>query len=506
MPDVALRHFELARSFAPNDRDIEQLQAAAALALARDVSDKSAHSGLDEAEPSRHEFGAMLRRTGSLAHIADARAELGATAGELGRQTAKLPERAPEPSFHARLQRALALAAQGEFADALAALEDAQQAGAPVPDLQGACAQVGLAAFDRGSMEVALAAFESVRDLGPGTVEGWFNCGLVYQKMGRLDDALSCHEEARRVAPDNPKIWCNLSSVWFERGDPAQAEKAARRCLALKPDYARAWDNLASALSAQNRLPEAAEACQQAIRIQPTLASAWFKFGVVNFQLENMVAAIEAFEMAAENPAFRAYVIYYLAMIAARSGEIEEAEERLAQAREADGANELESAAVKEVAAGYARAGDYARAADFYGQITKKDPGDFSAWLAVGTALHRAEKADVAREAYLRATQLRPDNPLPWHNLGLLASDQGRHEESRGYFQREVELAPGDAKAWYDLGVALKNLGRDNEAAEAFERAEDLVKSLARRSSDLSAALTIVRRLGLSGRMLKTEE
>ena len=38
---------------------------------------------------------------------------------------------------------------------------------------------------------------------------------------------------------------------------------------------------------------QAAEACQQAIRIQPSLHSAWFKYGVVNFQLENFLMALE---------------------------------------------------------------------------------------------------------------------------------------------------------------------------------------------------------------------
>ncbi len=114
--------------------------------------------------------------------------------------------------------------------------------------------------------------------------------------MGRLDDALASYQQAVKIAPDNPKTWCNLSSVWFEKGNP-EAEKAARECIRLKEDYARAWDNLASALSALSRLPEAAEACQQAIKIQPGLHSAWFKYGVVNFQLDNMFMAVEAFNV-----------------------------------------------------------------------------------------------------------------------------------------------------------------------------------------------------------------
>jgi tetratricopeptide (TPR) repeat protein len=513
MPAIALKHFDLACQFAPKDRDIEQLQVAAALAVARQVTDQSAHSGLDEAVPSKPEVGALIRKTCKLGHVVDTRIHLGETAGELGRKQevwrktggVKPTNGDAAADFRQPLNRVQALISKTDFAGASAALNEARKAGAPKEELQAYYAQLGLTAYDHGRMEEALESFLQLRDLGPEAVEGWFNCGLVYQKMGRLDEALASYQEAVRVAPDNPKTWCNLSAVWFERGDHAEAERAARRSLELKVDYARAWDNLASALGAMNRLAEAAEACQQAIRIQPALRSAWFKYGVVNFQLDNMFMAMEAFNMTGDSPEFFSYVLYYCSMIEARGGELDEAIEKLEQARAADPDNELESTAVKEIATGFTKAGDHATAADFYGQLTEKYPEDFSAWLALGTALHRAGQIDRAREAYLRATEMRPDNPVPWHNLGLLASDQGQHGESRNYFQREVELAPDDAKAWYDLGVSLKALGLEDESADAFERAEGLVKSLTRRSSDLSAALSIVRRLNLGDRALKTE-
>ena len=287
--------------------------------------------------------------------------------------------------------------------------------------------------------------------------------------MGRLDEAVNSYQQAVKIAPDNPKTWCNLSAVWFERGDHPEAEKAARRSLELKADYARAWDNLASALSAMNRLPEAAEACQHAIHIQPALHSAWFKYGVVNFQLDNMVMATEAFNMTGSSPEFFPYVLYYLSMIEARKGELDHAVEKLEQARAADPDNELETTAMKEIATAFTKAGDHANPPPtFTRQITKKHPDDFSAWLALGTACHRAEQMEQARAAYLRASELRPENPLPWHNLGLLASDLGKREEARDYFQREVELAPDDAKAWYDLGVSLQVLGLEDESARGL--------------------------------------
>jgi len=513
LPDSALKLFDLARQFAPNDRDLEQLQVAAALAIARDVTDRSGHSGIDDPAPPKPEMHALLRKTSKLAHVAETREDLDASAGELERKQETLRKTtslngasaATNADYHPALARAQGCLFQGDFVGATVALEEARQAGAPKEELQADFAQIGLAAYDVAQFEAALAAFKRVRDLGPDSVEGWFNCGLVYQKMGRLDDALNSYHRAIQIAPENPKTWCNLSSVWFECGNPAESEKAARECIRLKPDYARAWDNLASSLSALGQLSEAADACQQAIRIQPGLHSAWFKYGVVNFQLDSLFLAVEAFNVADGNPAFRSYVLYYRAMIAARNGELDLAMEKLQEARVADPQNELETSAVKEIGAAYTKQGDHQRAADLYSQIIKQHPTDYSAWLALGTALHRAEKYDGALAAYLRATELRPESPVPWHNLGLLASDQGHHDDARRYFQREVDLAPTDAKAWYDLGVALQHVGEDEAATEAFEHAEQLVKTLSRRSSDLSAALSIVRRLNLSGRMLKTE-
>ena len=257
-------------------------------------------------------------------------------------------------------------------------------------------------------------------------------------------------------------------------------------------------------LGATQRYQEAAEACQQAIKSQPDLHSAWFKLGVVNFQQDNLTAAQEALALTGDNPDYFGYVLYYMSMIDARRGHLDPALQKLAQARAADPENELESAALKELGTACVKLGRDNTAADFYGQAVTRNPYDFGAWLARGTCLHRIEQLGPAREAYMQASFLEPDSPMVWHNLGLLASDQGNHEESRECFEREVALAPGDPKAWYDLAVCLQALGLEDEGQTAYEKAEGLVRSSSRRSSDLSAALSIVRRLNLGDRVLKS--
>jgi tetratricopeptide (TPR) repeat protein len=513
LPGIALRHFDLAAQFAPKDRDIAELQKVATLTLARQATDQTAHSGIDEAPHAKPEVGKLIRNTTRLDPVV-ARQHLDETAGELERQqqvvrsSGQIPKPDTVPlhvTYDVPLQQARHFIANLDYTAALNALNEAAHAGATVEELRALYAQLGLSAFDQGRMDDALQAFHRTRDLAPHSVEGWFNCGLVYQKTGQLEQALHAYLEAARLSPDNPKPWATLSSIYFELGNYPDAEKNARHALELKPDYARGWDSLADVLSALNQLPEAAQACQQAIRYQPALASAWFKFGVIHFQQDHLLPAEEAFRFAADDTHYASYVLYYFSMIAARRDELDLAVQKLDEAHALDPTNELEISALKEIGAACTKIGRHDTAAEYYGQIIADHPKDAAAWLALGTAYHRSERVDDARKAYQRSTELQPENPVAWHNLGLLASEQNNHAVARECYQREVELCPDDAKAWYDLAVSLQCLGHQEESAQAYERAERLLKSNVRRSSDLSAALSIVRRLNLGERQLKTE-
>jgi superkiller protein 3 len=410
----------------------------------------------------------------------------------------------PNTTFTALVVQARAALERGDLAAAGTALEEAQKSGGPAEPLEDLNAQLGVLAYDREQFNEALGAYLRLRDLRPDIAEGWFNSGLVYQRMANFEEALKAYHEASRLDPESSKIWCNLGTVLFERGEYVEAERAVRRSLALRPEYVRAWDSLAAILGALGKLEAAEHACRQAIQLQPGFHGAWFKLGVIYYQEENFMAAEEAFNATADNPEFRAYILHYRTMMAARRGEIDEAFALLAQGIAADPENTLEVSALREIASALTRLARHVEAATYFGRVVARQPDDFSAWLGKGTAHHRAEEFNEGRAAYERAAEIEPENPMPWHNLGLLASDLGDHAESARCFRRETELAPQDAKAWYDLGVSLQQLGRDSESNAAFEKAETLVHMLSRRSSDLSAALSIVRRLNLGDRVLRT--
>ena len=513
LPGIALRHFELVKQLAPGDIEAGELEKNAAQAVAREGADQPATVPIDQGVQQKPNIGKVIFSTTTKLHRVDTRMQLNAATGALERRqearrktqslnftTQKLRD------FGTAIQQVRGFIAESHFSDAFSALADLVKAGAPGDEMQTCYAQLGLAAFEHNRLADALAAYLKMRDMAPQSVEGWYNCGLVYHKMGMSDDALDCYEEASRLDSSNPRIWCNLSSIWFDRGEYAEAEKMARQALQLRENYPRALDNLAATLSAMDRLPEAAEVCQQAIRLQPNLHSAWFKLGVIKFQQEQFIPAMEAFNLTGDNPDFFPYVLYYLCMIDARRGRLDESIQKLGDARSADPTNELEPLALKEIGVLCTKMGHHQAACDAFGQILGIYPDDTAAWIAKGTAHHRLGEFEAAHQCYQRVTELEPENAIPWHNLGLLASDQGQHEQARDCFQREVELAPDDPKAWHDFGVAWEKLGDVAQSAYAFEQAEELVRTNSRRTSDLSAAMSIVRRLNLGDRLLKTGE
>ena len=512
LPGIALKHLDLAGQFAPGDQEVEQLQRAATAALGRQVNRDSLPASADVGVQQKPDIGKVVFRTTTKLHRVDTGMQLNASTGELERRQEARRKTQVLAGFNTQKLRDFtrafaqiqALIEAARFADASSALADVVRSGAPTEDAQICYAQLGLAAFEHNRLADALAAYLKMREMAPGSVEGWYNCGLVYHKMGMADEALDCYEEASRLDPGNPRTWCNLASIWFDRADYVQAEAMSRKALELKPDYPRALDNLAATLSAMDRLPEAAEVCQQAIRVQPNLHSAWFKLGVIKFQQEQFVPAMEAFHLTGDNPDFFPYVLYYLCMIDARRGRLEEAIQKLGDARAADPENELESLALKEIGALCTKLEHHQAAADAYGQVCTIHPEDIVAWLAKGTAHYRLGQLEEAREAYARVSEIDPGNPVSWHNLGTLAAERGQDEEARDCFQREAELAPDDPKAWHDLAAAWQKLGNETEASHAFERADRLIRSNTRQTSDLSAAMSIVRRLNLGDRVLKT--
>ena len=89
----------------------------------------------------------------------------------------------------------------------------------------------------------------------------------------------------------------------------------------------------------------------------------------------------------------------------------------------------------------------------------------------LGSAQMNAGDAEAAFASWRRACALAPGEPAPWYNLGRNLQLQGRGEEAVPALRQALALAPGIVPAAVLLGDALVHLGEFVDAAGAYRQA-----------------------------------
>jgi tetratricopeptide (TPR) repeat protein len=113
----------------------------------------------------------------------------------------------------------------------------------------------------------------------------------------------------------------------------------------------------------------------------------------------------------------------------------------------------------------------YADAAPLFEQIVAADAQDYEAWLELGTARLFQEKLDEAEQAYARASEAKPDLPLPLVNLGRLRVMRKNFDGAVETLTRAVALKPPSADANFLLGESYLQLKKGSKAVPYLEEA-----------------------------------
>jgi hypothetical protein len=100
---------------------------------------------------------------------------------------------------------------------------------------------------------------------------------------------------------------------------------------------------------------------------------------------------------------------------------------------------------------------------------TQAEPGNVSAWFALGYAYANLGRHREAVEAYQKASRLNPDNLVIWHNLGREYASLSRYREAIGAYREALRIEPDFADAWYNLGATYANSGNRTAALEAVK-------------------------------------
>jgi FkbM family methyltransferase len=233
--------------------------------------------------------------------------------GEFAMQTLTIERRAPtappvqtpamkpsaevELSAAAHLNRGLAHYAQAEYAEALAAFE---QAATVWPTFVEAHYNVGLTYAAQNQWDEAIAAYRRAVVLNPQLAPGHFSLGQALTSAGQPEPALAHCHEAVRLLPESPQAWDALGNVHQQLERHEEAVEDFQQALRLDPQLAVTHNSLGVSLWQLNRYPEAAECYRRALACDPKLVEAASNLGAVLAALGQFDAAKRAYDRAVE--------------------------------------------------------------------------------------------------------------------------------------------------------------------------------------------------------------
>jgi tetratricopeptide (TPR) repeat protein len=104
---------------------------------------------------------------------------------------------------------------------------------------------LGIALFDKGEKEEAIAHYRKVLEIKPDDALAHNNLGLALAKKGQVNEALLSYRQAIKINPHYADAYCNLGVALAQKGEIKQAIDCWQQALAIQPDQPIVQNNLA---------------------------------------------------------------------------------------------------------------------------------------------------------------------------------------------------------------------------------------------------------------------
>lgn len=157
---------------------------------------------------------------------------------------------------------------------------------------------LGLAEFEAGRTEAAIACYRESERLAPGLAEPAYNLGLALARLGRWAEAIEAQGVALAREPGHAAAHLARGNAWRALGHDAEAQADFEAALRLRPDYAEARHNLGLLRLDQGAAAEALGHFDAALRAEPDYADAAFNAGNALAALGRFAEALAHYDVA----------------------------------------------------------------------------------------------------------------------------------------------------------------------------------------------------------------
>ena len=367
------------------------------------------------------------------------------------------------------------LEAQGDFADALAALERAATAAPASAEIRAEIASFQLRRNRRTDAE---AAAREALTLNADNVEAHRVLGLIYASAAQEITGRARQAEFRATAREaishleravgdtwsqaDVAIQYTLGRLYLRMGDAAAAVEALTRVVNRSPNSLQGNVLLAQAYAASGDVQGAITTLERMVDAQPRVASTLAQYqeqaGLLKEAAENYKRALEL-RPGSRNLKFRR------ASVVLRAMEYELAATLAAEAQ-TDHPDDLRFPRLR--ARALLGGGDSAGALSVLEATARAFPEDTATQFALADVYVDTGQEDDAERTLRQLLAGEPDNADALNYLGYLLADQGRQlEEAIKLVQRALDADPGNPSYLDSLGWAYFRLG-DFAQAEKY--------------------------------------
>lgn len=329
--------------------------------------------------------------------------------------------------------------------------EQAQKLMARGGPSQAALEGLSTAAFAEGNYEEASKHYSRLVELNPRNYDYWFNLGVTYQKMGKLLDSAAAYQNAASLRPDATAAHINLAAVHHEMGDLQGSRQSLEAALAIAPDRTDLLYQRAVAVEEQG-LKDQAEGlyAELAEKDCPEFENAQFRCGYLRLNRGDYQGAADCF-LACLNkrPAWSGAELN-LALAYWKLGKHSASQDVLVELLKREPGN-LE--AVRGMAANALEQNDAAAALRWH--LCLQELGDRSPEVLQNTAIlyQQAGELENAVRTYREAIAAKPAMAEAQLNLGHALEAMGDQAGAREAWVKALELKPELAQGYFLNGV-----------------------------------------------------
>jgi tetratricopeptide (TPR) repeat protein len=239
---------------------------------------------------------------------------------------------------------------------------------------------------------------------------------------------------------------------------------------------AEAFFGVASSLARERSQSVARIHAHLALYLHPDLDTALVLLGEINDRQQRWQRSIDLYERVPQNSAFKWESRVRIADNLHRLNRVEEALELLRKMADERPENIDPLITSGDILRGEQR---YSEAAEAYSEglarIRTPQSHHWTLYYSRGIAYERSNQWDKAEPDFLKALELKPNQPLVLNYLGYSWIEKRKNlDQARGMIEKAVEQRPNDGFIVDSLGWALYRIGEYREAVHHLQRAVKL--------------------------------